>query len=399
MILLLSLFLLLVVIISVLILHRLRKNKREPSIKSSSRKGAALKVTYQMIVEATGAFSSDNLIGSGSFGSVYRGIFHPDETVVAVKVLYLHQPGALKSFVAECEALKDIRHRNLVKILTVCSSIDFQNNEFKALVYEFMANGNLDRWLHPIENREDIISLNLIQRINIAIEVAFALDYLHNHCHKPIVHCDLKPSNVLLDNEMTAHVSDFGLARYVQENGSQANQSSTSFGLKGTIGYAAPEYGTGCKVSIYGDVYSYGILLLEMFTGKRPTDESFNDELNLHKFVEMGLPDRITEILDPTIISIGEEDEADVTELESSNMLKSKIDQIQECLISILGIGVACSVDSPRERMEIGDVVRELRLIKEILRASRKNHSSISGSTRFEGSSSRSATSNWQNVI
>lgn len=146
---------------------------------------------------------------------------------------------------AECEALRNIRHRNLVKILTACSSVDFQGNDFKALVYEFMPNGSLESWLHPVSRVDDVNNdlriLSLLQRLNIAIDVASAVDYLHHHFHNPIVHCDLKPSNVLLHNDLNAHVGDFGLARFIPEASirSHLNQSS-SVGLKGTVGYAAP---------------------------------------------------------------------------------------------------------------------------------------------------------------
>lgn len=104
--------------------------------------------------------------------------------------------GASKSFIAECETLRNIRHRNLVNVLTACSGIDYQGNDFKALVYEFMVNKSLDGWLHPnIGERmvDDMpLSLNLLQRLNIAIDVGSTLDYLHHRCQKPIVHCDLK---------------------------------------------------------------------------------------------------------------------------------------------------------------------------------------------------------------
>lgn len=235
----------LVLIMSILVINRLRKAKRKPSQASSSAKVLFLKVSYRSLHKATGGFCSANLIGAGSFGSVYKGILEPNETVVAVKVLYLHQRGALKSFMAECETLKNIRHRNLLKILTACSSVDFQGNEFKALVYEFVPNGTLDSWLHPIPRADDINDdlriLSFHQRLNIAIDVAVALEYLHHQCHKPIVHCDLKPSNVLLDNDMIAHVGDFGLARFIAgaTDRSHPNQSS-SIGLKGTVGYAPP---------------------------------------------------------------------------------------------------------------------------------------------------------------
>lgn len=234
----------LVSITSLLIINRLRKKTRGPST-GTSTEDLFLNLSYKSLLEATGGFSSTNLIGAGSFGSVYKGILHPNERVVAIKVLHLDHQGASRSFMAECEALRNIRHRNLVKILTACSSVDFQGNDFKALVYEFMSNGSLESWLHPVSRVDDINNdlriLSLLQRLNIAIDVASAVDYLHHHCHNPIVHCDLKPSNVLLDNDLNAHVGDFGLARFIPEASirSHLNQSS-SVGLKGTVGYAAP---------------------------------------------------------------------------------------------------------------------------------------------------------------
>ena len=181
---------------------------------------------------------------------MYKGVLDEDDKaqLVAVKVFNLLRHGASRSFIAECEALRNIRHRNLVKIITVCSSVDFHGNDFKALVYEFMDNGSLEEWLHPPTGTEELgdhvpKKLSLLQRLEIAIGVACALDYLHNHCEMPIVHCDLKPSNVLLDNELTGHVSDFGLARFLSQvtsNVSAIQSQTSSVGIRGTVGYAAP---------------------------------------------------------------------------------------------------------------------------------------------------------------
>ena len=176
------------------------------------------------------------------FGSVYKGILGEDKSIVAIKVINIERQGASRSFNSKCEALKNIRHRNLVKIITSCSSVDFQGNDFKALVYEFMPNGSLENWLHmdlEINNGQvDIQNLNLLQRTNIAIDVAYALDYLHHQCPTPIVHCDLKPSNILFDSNMTAHVGDFGLAKFLL--GLTNPERSSSIGIRGTIGYTPP---------------------------------------------------------------------------------------------------------------------------------------------------------------
>ncbi|PIA24724.1 hypothetical protein AQUCO_68600001v1, partial [Aquilegia coerulea] len=253
------------------------------------------RISYLELFRATNGFSMDYLIGVGSYGSVFKGILQDINQTVAVKVLNLQREGAFKSFLTECNALRHLRHRNLLKIITACSSVDFQGNDFRALVFEFMPYGSLEEWLHPIVNEEqhDSRNLSFIQRLNIAIDVASALDYLHNRCQPGVVHCDLKPSNVLLDDDMTARVADFGIAKMFSAASYDSAQSQPSSDvIRGSIGYVAPEYGMGIQVSMEGDVYSYGILLLEMFTRKRPTDDIFLNGLSLHNYAEMALPNQ-----------------------------------------------------------------------------------------------------------
>ncbi|XP_023644362.1 LRR receptor-like serine/threonine-protein kinase EFR [Capsella rubella] len=305
------------------------------------------RISYEELRRATSEFSSSNLIGSGNFSSVFKGLLGPESKVVAVKVLNLQKHGAAKSFIAECEALKSIRHRNLVKLVTACASIDFKGNEFKALVYDFMPNGNLDTWLNPeVEvgsSETHPRPLTLSERLSIAIDVASVLDYIHSHCHDPVAHCDLKPSNVLLDNDLTAHVSDFGLARILDQDSFINVLSST--GVRGTIGYAAPEYGMGGKPSIQGDLYSFGVLVLEMFTRKRPTDQMFVGEVTLRSYVESGLPEHVLDLADISILQ-GEVDNKNIN--------------IAECLKMVFHVGIRCCEESPTNRMTMAEALAVL---------------------------------------
>ncbi|PWA43971.1 protein kinase-like domain-containing protein [Artemisia annua] len=304
--------------------YLLCKKKRNSHPSQSSGNERFLKVSYNQLLKATDGFSTANLIGEGGHSSVYKGILDSiDDKSVAVKVLHLQSRGAHKSFIAECEAWRNIRHRNLLKIITSCSSTDFHGNDFKALVYEFMPNGSVHDWLHSSAYTS---KLNLLQRINILRDVATALDYLHNRCQTTIVHGDLKPCNILLD-DMVAHVGDFGLARLL---GTDLNQNSST-GVKGTIGYAPPE----------------------VMTGKRPTDDMFKEGLSLHKFAYMALPDHVVDVID---------DDAIVLQSTEANAKK-----VEECLVATIKIGVWCSVDSPPQRMKIEIVVNELQRILDVL--------------------------------
>lgn len=195
------------------------------------------RITHKELSEATGGFDDQNLVGSGSYGRVYRGIL-PEGTPIAVKVLHVQSGNSTKSFNRECQVLKRIRHRNLIRIITACSLPDF-----KALVLPYMANGSLESRLYSFPGSSD---LSIIQRVNICSDIAEGMAYLHHHSPVRIIHCDLKPSNVLLNDDMTALVSNFGIARLVISAGggnagvNENMGSSTVNLLCGSIGYIAP---------------------------------------------------------------------------------------------------------------------------------------------------------------
>lgn len=294
-------------------------------------------ISYLELQRATNSFCETNLLGVGSFGSVYKGILS-DGTTVAVKVLNLRLDGAFKSFDAECKVLARVRHRNLIKVISSCSNLDV-----RALVLQYMSNSSLEKWLYSHN-----YCLNLFQRVSIMLDVALALEYLHHSQSEPVVHCDLKPSNVLLDDDMVAHVGDFGLAKILVEN-KVVTQTKTL----GTLGYIAPEYGSEGRVSTKGDVYSYGIMLLEIFTRKKPTDEMFSEELSLRQWVNASLPENVMEVVDGGLLSIEDGEAGGDVMATQSNLL-----------LAIMELGLECSRDLPEERKGIKDVVVKLNKIK-----------------------------------
>ncbi|XP_039829942.1 probable LRR receptor-like serine/threonine-protein kinase At3g47570 isoform X2 [Panicum virgatum] len=339
------------------------KKKTKMNLQTSTISEQHMRISYAELAHATDSFSSGNLIGVGNFGSVFKGQLMINELhmTVAVKVLNLQQHGASQSFAAECETLRCARHRNLVKILTVCSSVDFRGIDFKALVFEFLPNGNLDHWLHqPIEGDGEHKMLDLVQRLGISIDVASALEYLHQHKPLPIIHGDLKPSNILLDDDLVAHIGDFGLARFYHQDSMDSPEVSSAWArMRGTTGYAAPEYGLGNKVSAQGDVYSYGILLLEMFTRKKPTDSEFGEDFSLHTYVKMAVPDQVANIVDTYLLQEEDGDEGLTSDCDRTKDIRNA------CITSILRVGISCSKETPTNRVQIGDALKELQRIRD----------------------------------
>ncbi|RCV23055.1 hypothetical protein SETIT_4G268500v2 [Setaria italica] len=359
-------------------LLRCRRMRRRSRIASDTTTRSMLngnnypRVSYAELAKATEDFSNGNLIGAGKYGSVYQGIlplktkgsFELQDVVVAVKVFHLQQIGASKTFLSECEALRRVKHRNLISIVTCCSSIDAEGNDFRALVFDFMPNYSLDRWLHPslLDVTEGRV-LSIIQRFNIAVDIADALKYLHSCCEPPIIHCDLKPGNVLLGEDMTACIGDFGLAKLLLDPESHGFENTEStIGIRGTIGYVAPEYGTSGKVSTYGDVYSFGIMLLEIFVGKAPTSDAFRDGLTLPEFVGEAFPDKIERILDPALLL---EEELFSGVVSSSSEESELCATVYDCLVSAIRVGLSCCRKTPCQRMAMSDAAAELCLIRD----------------------------------
>ncbi|KAK4745442.1 hypothetical protein SAY87_011754 [Trapa incisa] len=255
--------------------------------------GMPIRFTYKDLQTATDNFSVK--LGHGGFGSVYKGVL-PDQTRLAVKKLEGIGQGK-KEFRAEVCIIGSIHHHHLVRLRGFCAE-----GSHRLLAYEFMANGSLDRWIFRKNQGE---MLNWDTRFNIALGTAKGMAYLHEDCDVKIVHCDIKPENVLLDDSFVAKVSDFGLAKLMTKE-----QSHVFTTMRGTRGYLAPEWITNYAISEKSDVYSYGMVLLEIIGGRKNFDPSESSEKShfpsyAFKMMEEG---KLRDILD-TSLRYDEKDE------------------------------------------------------------------------------------------
>ncbi|KAG4985184.1 hypothetical protein AAZX31_12G041700 [Glycine max] len=239
---------------------------------------------------ATRGFAEGNVIGEGGYAVVYRGVLH-DASFVAVKNLLNNKGQAEKEFKVEVEAIGKVRHKNLVRLVGYCAE-----GARRMLVYEYVDNGNLEQWLHGDVGPVSPLTWDI--RMRIAIGTAKGLAYLHEGLEPKVVHRDIKSSNILLDKNWNAKVSDFGLAKLL---GSEKSHVTTR--VMGTFGYVAPEYASSGMLNERSDVYSFGVLLMEIITGRSPIDYSRPPgEMNLVDwFKAMVASRRSEELVDPLI--------------------------------------------------------------------------------------------------
>ncbi|KAK7380593.1 hypothetical protein VNO78_33108 [Psophocarpus tetragonolobus] len=231
--------------------------------------GAPVQFSYKELQQATKGFKEK--LGAGGFGAVYRGTL-VSKTVVAVKQLEGIEQGE-KQFRMEVATISSTHHLNLVRLIGFCSE-----GRHRLLVYEFMKNGSLDNFLFQTEQHSGKL-LNWEYRYNIALGTARGITYLHEECRDCIVHCDIKPENILLDENYVSKVSDFGLAKLINP---KDHRHRTLTSVRGTRGYLAPEWLANLPITSKSDIYSYGMVLLEIVSGRRNFDVSA--ETNRKKF-------------------------------------------------------------------------------------------------------------------
>ncbi|GAU44331.1 hypothetical protein TSUD_129050 [Trifolium subterraneum] len=240
--------------------------------KSESSLGCPKEFGYKELKFATKGFHSSRIIGNGSFGTVYKALFVSSGTVAAVK-RSRHSHEGKTEFLSELSIIAGLRHKNLVQLLGWC----VEKSEL-LLVYEFMVNGSLDKLLY--KEFECGILLSWIQRVNIVAGLASVLAYLHQECEQRVIHRDIKTANILLDANLNPRLGDFGLAKLMDHD-----MSPVSTLTAGTMGYLAPEYLQYGKATDKTDVFSFGVVILEVACGRRPIEKEGQDMVNLVDFV------------------------------------------------------------------------------------------------------------------
>ena len=250
--------------ISVIIAHMKRKDYKKISkeVEANFAEGISLQVfTYEHMYEATNGFKEE--VGRGASGTVFKGVLQNGQKTVAVKRLEKEFAQGEIEFETELKTIGKMYHRNLVRLLGYC----FDGNN-KLLVFEYMSNGSLADILFNPEKR-----LRWEERMEIARDISRGILYLHQECETQIIHCDIKPQNILMDNNWRAKISDFGVAKLMKQD-----QTNTYTGIRGTKGYVAPEWYQKQAITVKADVYSFGVMLLEIICCRKCVDWSRSEE-------------------------------------------------------------------------------------------------------------------------
>ncbi|KAK7294076.1 hypothetical protein RJT34_16959 [Clitoria ternatea] len=300
-------------------LDRKRRGKEQPTWRVFSLKE---------LHSATNNFNYDNKLGEGGFGSVYWGQLW-DGSQIAVKRLKVWSNKAENEFAVEVEILARIRHKNLLSLRGYCAE-----GQERLIVYEYMPNLSLLSHLHGHHSSESLLDWK--RRMNIAIGSAEGIVYLHHQATPHIIHRDIKASNVLLDSDFHARVADFGFAKLIPDGATHVTTK-----VKGTLGYLAPEYAMLGKANESCDVYSFGILLLELASGRRPIEKLSSTVKR--SIVEWALPlvceKKFSELADPSLNG----------------------NYVEEELKRVVFVALICAQDLPEKRPTMLDVVELLK--------------------------------------
>ncbi|KAI3995775.1 hypothetical protein MKX01_007254 [Papaver californicum] len=278
-----------------------------------------------------------NVIGMGGTGKVYKAEMSRFQTTVAVKKLWKSPNSDIETgcspqnddLMGEVSLLGRLRHRNIVRLLGY-----LHNDSEVMIVYEYMQNGSLGEALH--EKQAGKLLVDWVSRYNIAVGVAHGLTYLHHDCHPPVIHRDIKSNNILLDENLDARIADFGIAKMI------IKKNKTVSMVAGSYGYIAPEYEYTLKVDEKSDIYSFGVVLMELLTGRWPVDPEFGDSVNIVEWVRGKIRNNraLDEALDPNV--------------------GGSCKHVEEEMLLVLRIALLCTAKLPKERPSMRDVITML---------------------------------------
>ncbi|OAY30818.1 L-type lectin-domain containing receptor kinase S.1 [Manihot esculenta] len=304
-------------------LNQKLKDQEEDEIEDWELEYWPHRYSYEELSQATNGFSNDQLLGSGGFGKVYKGILS-NSTEVAVKCVNHDSKQGLREFMAEISSMGRLQHKNLVQMRGWC-----RKSTELMLVYDYMSNGSLDRYIFSKPKK----LLNWQQRRQVLADVAEGLNYLHHGWDQVVVHRDIKSSNILLDSEMRGRLGDFGLAKLYSHN-----EVPNTTRVVGTLGYLAPELATIAVPTAASDVYSFGVVILEVASGRKPIEmgkDEEEDRVLIDCVRELYVEGKLVEAADERM-----QGEYGVEEMEM-----------------VLKLGLACCHPDPQKRPSMKEVV------------------------------------------
>ncbi|CAN1228282.1 Probable LRR receptor-like serine/threonine-protein kinase At1g06840 [Linum perenne] len=333
---------------TVVVCHFKRRGRQQKQVQAGRKPKIGLKIEgvkeygFEELEKATSGFTGNTQIGQGGYGKVYKGVLG-EGTVVAIKRARQGSLTSEKEFYTEIELLSRVHHRNLVSLLGYCDESGEQ-----MLVYEYMPNGSVQDLL----SGRYVKAVSLGTRVNIALGAAKGILYLHAEADPPIIHRDIKANNILLDSKLTPKVSDFGISRLVPKTtSSEGSSAPISTAVKGTPGYVDPEYFRSHKLTEKSDVYSLGIVLLELVTGMQPISHGKNIVREVSIAWETGM---VEAVVDRT--------------LQGPSYSKG-------CTHKFMGLALRCCHDEAKARPSMSEVVRELEDLCSSIAAGPKAHS------------------------
>uniref|UniRef100_M1AFU7 Receptor ser thr protein kinase n=1 Tax=Solanum tuberosum TaxID=4113 RepID=M1AFU7_SOLTU len=326
------------------------KNNRETQIQEFTTNNVRV-FSYNSLRSATGHFHPSNKIGGGGFGVVYKGVLR-DGTCVAIKCLSAESKQGTKEFLTEINMISNTQHPNLVQLIGCC--VESGN---RMLIYEYLKNNSLASALLGSNGKR--VALNWPQRVAICLGTASGLAFLHEEASPPIVHRDIKASNILIDENLHPKIGDFGLAKLFPEN-----VTHLSTRVAGTIGYLAPEYALFGQLTKKADVYSFGVLVLEIISGRSSSKSAFGVELLV--LVEwVGLYFQLYDLQDSSVISILKVYALQVWKLREEGQLLEIIDpELTEYpeteLLRFIKVALFCTQAAPTQRPNMKQVIEML---------------------------------------